>query len=188
MPFFPEKDSLYIMVSQSGETADTLEALRLINFSGDIPTLALTNTPSSTMVRESSGFLLMQAGPEIAVASTKAFSSQLASLFFLAYKFALERGAVTKEEMLEAQDDLFVAAEILESTIETYKNDIVKFLAPRYSCYDRFIFLGRHISYPFALEAALKLKEVSYIFAQCYPSGELKHGPIALIDDKILLP
>jgi len=136
------------------------------------------------MVREAKGFLLMQAGPEIAVASTKAFSCQLASLFFLACKIALERGKISSEQMEEMLEELLVAAEILESSIEMYKTDIIKRLAPRYSCFDRFIFLGRNISYPFALEAALKLKEISYIFAQCYPSGELKHGPIALVDSK----
>jgi glutamine---fructose-6-phosphate transaminase (isomerizing) len=86
--------------------------------------------------------------------------------------------------MKQAETDLFVTAEILESTIETYKWDIIQSLGRMYASYDRFIFLGRHITYPFALEAALKLKEVSYIFAQCYPAGELKHGPIALVDEK----
>lgn len=184
MPFFSKEDTLYIMVSQSGETADTLEALRLVN-SFDLPTVVITNVASSSMVRESGGFLLMQAGPEISVASTKAFSTQVAVFYWLAYRIALERNLISWNEMHEAEEDLFITAELLEATIEIYKLAITQDLAPRYAQFDRFIFLGRHINYPFAMEAALKLKEISYIFSQCYPAGELKHGPIALIDDKI---
>lgn len=183
MPFFPETNSLFVMVSQSGETADTLEALRLVN-SFDIPTLAITNVTSSTMVREATGFLPMQAGPEISVASTKAFSTQLATLYWLAHKIAFERGTITLAEMQRAEEDIYVCAEVLESAIDTYKLQITQELAKKYAQFDRFIFLGRHVSYPFAMEAALKLKEISYIFSQCYPAGELKHGPIALIDEK----
>jgi len=171
------------MVSQSGETADTLEALRLINSFG-VSTIALTNVPTSSMVREASGFLPMQAGPEISVASTKAFSTQVATLYWLANRLALERGDITGEQMHNAEEDLFITAEVLEAAIEIHKLRITQELAKKYAQYDRFIFLGRHISYPFAMEAALKLKEISYIFSQCYPAGELKHGPIALIDDR----
>jgi len=183
MTLFPEPESVYIMISQSGETADTLEALRLVN-SCDLPTIAITNVASSSMVREAGGFLPMQAGPEISVASTKAFSTQLATLYWLANRMALERGIISEEEMYTAEEQLFIAAEVLEASIEMYKFAITQELAPKYAQYDRFIFLGRHISYPFALEASLKLKEISYIFAQCYPAGELKHGPIALVDAK----
>ncbi len=183
MPFFPDSQSAFIMVSQSGETADTLEAMRLVN-SFEIPTIALTNVSSSSMVREAQGFLPMQAGPEISVASTKAFSTQLASLYWLANRVAYERGMIGRGAMSAAQEDLLVTAEILESAIETYKLKITSELAGFYARFDRFIFLGRHVSYPFALEAALKLKEISYIFSQCYPAGELKHGPIALIDQR----
>jgi glucosamine--fructose-6-phosphate aminotransferase (isomerizing) len=181
MPFFADKDSAFLFISQSGETADTLECLRLIN-SFELPTIALTNVSSSTMVRESTGFLAMQAGPEISVASTKAFSNQLASLYWLAHRMAFERDLIAWDDVTKSETDLLVAAEILESVIDTYKLKITAELAPKYAKYDRFIFLGRHVSYPFAMEAALKLKEVSYIFAQCYPAGELKHGPIALVD------
>lgn len=183
MPFFSDPHSIYFMVSQSGETADTLEALRLIN-SFEQHSIAITNVASSTMVREASGFLPMQAGPEISVASTKAFSTQVATLYWLANRMALDRGEINIEQMAESEANLFVASEILEAAIEIYKFRIMHDLAPRYAMYDRFIFLGRHISYPFAMEAALKLKEISYIFAQCYPAGELKHGPIALVDEK----
>lgn len=181
MKFFPDPRSLYIMVSQSGETADTLEALRRLK-TYNVPTLVLTNVASSTMVREADGFLLTQAGYEIAVASTKAFSTQLAALYWFAKRLALEKSLITPEQMELAQEDLLVAAEVLENSIENYKTHIIKVVAQRYAAMKKCIFLGRHISYPFALEAALKLKEISYIFAQCYPAGELKHGPLALID------
>ncbi len=182
MPFFKPEDSLFIFVSQSGETADTLEALRVVKMS-DVPTLTITNVPSSTMVREADGFLPMQAGPEISVASTKAFSCQVSMLFWLANKFAFGKNLINEKQMQESEEDVFIAAEVLESTMESYKWNITQSLAKIYSKYKKFIFLGRNISYPFAMEAALKLKEISYIFAQCYPAGELKHGPIALIDD-----
>lgn len=181
MHFFPQEDSLHIAISQSGETADTLEAIRMIN-GMNLATTAVTNVESSTMVRECDGFLLTQAGPEVAVASTKAFSTQLTVLFWLANRLALQKGIIGPNEMKRAEEDLLVAAEVLENSIENYKFDIVKHLAPKYAQYRKCIFLGRHISYPFALEAALKLKEISYIFSQAYPAGELKHGPLALVD------
>lgn len=181
MPFFPEDKSIYIAISQSGETADTLEALRMVN-AAQLPTAALTNVASSTMVREAGGFLLTQAGHEVAVASTKAFSTQLTALYWLANRLAVKKKLIPAKKMHEAEEDLLVAAEVLENTIENYKLDITRHLARKYAFYKNGIFLGRHISYPFAMEAALKLKEISYIFAQSYPAGELKHGSLALID------
>jgi glucosamine--fructose-6-phosphate aminotransferase (isomerizing) len=181
MSFFSESKNVYIAISQSGETADTLEALRMIN-SMNLPTVALTNVSSSTMVREAGGFLLTQAGQEVAVASTKAFSTQVAALFWLAHRLALEKGIITQQQMEQAEEDLLVAAEVLENCIENYKIEIMQTLGRKYAQYKKSIFLGRHISYPFALEASLKLKEVAYVFAQCYPAGELKHGPLALVD------
>jgi len=183
MPFFPDTNSLYIAISQSGETADTLEALRLIS-SMQLPTVTLTNVASSTMVRQADGFLLTQAGQEIAVASTKAFSTQVAALFWLANRMALEKGIITPLQMELAEEDLLIAAEVLENSIENYKIEIVQTLARKYAQYKKCIFLGRHVSYPFAMEAALKLKEIAYVFAQCYPAGELKHGPLALVDSE----
>lgn len=183
MPFFPEKNSFYLAISQSGETADTLEALRMIN-SYNCPTAIITNVASSTMVRESNGFLLTQAGPEIAVASTKAFSTQIAALYWLANQIAIKKGILPLTYLENVEKDLLVCSEVLESSIENYKFDILNGLATKYSKFKKFIFLGRHISYPFAMESALKLKEISYIFAQAYPAGELKHGPIALIDEE----
>lgn len=179
--FFPKKKSLYIAISQSGETADTLEALRMVQET-EVLTAAVTNVASSTLVREAGGFLLTQAGHEVAVASTKAFSTQIAALYWLAHRLALEKGQITRLDMERAEEDLLIAAELLENGIENYKMDIMRTLAKKYAQFNRFIFLGRHISYPFAQEAALKLKEISYIFSQSYPAGELKHGPLALVD------
>ncbi|HLE76291.1 MAG TPA: glutamine--fructose-6-phosphate transaminase (isomerizing) [Candidatus Babeliales bacterium] len=181
LPFFPAKNSIFIAISQSGETADTLEAVRMVN-EFNIPTVALTNVSSSTMLREAGGFVLTQAGREIAVASTKAFSTQITALYWLAHRIAYEKKIITAAQLEGAQEDLLIAAEVLENTIENYKLSIIKELAPRYARYGKMIFLGRHSSYPFALEAALKLKEIAYIFAATYPAGELKHGPLALID------
>lgn len=181
MPMFPEEHSLYVAISQSGETADTLEPLRLVK-QLDLPTVVLTNVASSTMVREAAGFFLTQAGPEVAVASTKAFSTQLVALYWLAHRIAVEKGLVTPDAMIKVYEDVAIAAEILENSIENYKYRIINHDAQFYSQFSRFIFLGRHVSYPFAMEAALKLKEITYSFAEAYPAGELKHGPLALID------
>lgn len=183
-PFFPEKNSMFVAISQSGETADTLEALRMINET-EIPTVALTNVASSSMVREATGFLLTQAGPEISVASTKAFTAQVSALYWLAHRIAYEKKLITARELEIAQEDLLLVAEILENAIETYKRQIITIDVPFYKDVKNFIFLGRHVSFPFALEAALKLKEIAYIFVDCYPAGELKHGSLALVDETV---
>jgi glucosamine--fructose-6-phosphate aminotransferase (isomerizing) len=181
MPLLPTDNTIYGLLSQSGETADTLEALRLIN-NMDLPTIALTNEPSSTLVREANGFLLTQAGHENAAASTKSFSTQLVMLYWFAHRLAIEKGIIDESYLQIAEKDLLIAAEVLENSIENYKFAIEETLAKRYSQYQNIIFLGRHISYPFAMEATLKLKKISYIFAECYPAGELKHGSLTLID------
>ena len=181
MSFFPEKNSLAIAISQSGETADTLESVRFLNAAG-VHTIALVNVVSSTMVRETKGYLPTYAGPEVAVASTKAFSAQVAALYWLAHKIALEKGLIKPKDLKTAEDELLIVAEVLESSIEQYKRDIIQKLAPYYAQFKHALFLGRHISYPFAMEASLKLKEISYIFTDCYPAAELKHGPLALVD------
>lgn len=181
--FFSEEQVIYIVISQSGETADTLEAVRFLK-EHDQTVVALTNVLSSSIVRESDGFLLTHAGPEVAVASTKAFSTQVAALYWLVNRIAVERGVITQKAFEQAQDNLFVAAEYLENSLENFKHTIVETLAPEYAPYEKFIFLGRHISFPFAQEAALKLKEIAYVFAQAYPAGELKHGPLALVDSQ----
>ncbi|MCL4361081.1 glutamine--fructose-6-phosphate transaminase (isomerizing) [Candidatus Dependentiae bacterium] len=182
MPIFEAKNTIYFGVSQSGETADTLEAINLINLY-NMHTVAVTNIASSAIVRESNGILLTQAGKEVAVASTKAFTAQLAAFYWLANKLALAKELITKEQFIKAENDLKLAGQILEDVIENFKIQIIEKFAPYYSKFKNFIFLGRNISYPFALEAALKLKEITYCHAQCYPAGELKHGPIALIDN-----
>lgn len=182
--FFKKKNHLYIAISQSGETADTLEAIRLVK-EHDGATLALTNVASSTMVRECDGFLLTQAGPEIAVASTKAFSTQIAALYWLAHSIAFYKKLITQKQFEQSEIDLFATAEILENVIEQYKHEIMTEVAPFYKRYKQFIFIGRHNSYPFAKEAALKLKEIAYVFADAYPAGELKHGPLALVDESL---
>lgn len=186
MPFFPEKNTLYIIISQSGETADALEALRLIKNHG-IHTIALTNVATSTIVREADGFLLTHAGFEVAVASTKAFSTQLAALYWLAYRIAVEKKLIDSVDLFQAEENLLIVAYVLESTLERYRDKIEHQYAPHYAHYDKALFLGRHISYPLAMESALKLKEIAYVFAQSYPAGELKHGPLALVDDTMLV-
>lgn len=185
-PFFHEVNTLHCMLSQSGETADTLDALRFIKSFGQ-NTIAITNVAPSSMTREAGGFLSLQAGPEVAVASTKVFSNHVATLYWLAHKMALERGAMTPEAMHNAETDLLVAAQVLDATMKRYAPSISQELAPRFARYDRFIFLGRHVSYPLAMEAALKLKETSYICAQAYPAGEFLHGPLALVDNKTVV-
>jgi len=182
--FFPTKNALYIAISQSGETADVLEAIRLIN-KHELPTIALTNVASSSLVRECKGYWLTQAGPEIAVASTKAFSTQLTALYWLAHYSALAKGHINAQQMAKAEQELLKAADLLEVTLERYKLEMLTEDGPMYSAFTKYIFVGRHISYPFALEAALKLKEISYIFAQAYPAGELKHGPLALVEKTV---
>lgn len=179
--FFPDANSLYVTISQSGETADTLEALRMIN-QLELPSMAVTNVSSSTMVREAGGFLLTQAGREVAVASTKAFSTQLTVLYWFAHRMALSKGLITESDMQQAEQNLLLVAELLETNLQHYTLVIDTMFAARYAQYKKAIFLGRHMSYPFAMEAALKLKEIAYIFSQCYPAGELKHGPLALVD------
>ncbi|MFA6065841.1 MAG: glutamine--fructose-6-phosphate transaminase (isomerizing) [Candidatus Babeliaceae bacterium] len=181
---FVNQKNLYCFISQSGETADTLEALRLVNESSQI-TMAVTNVASSSMVREAQGFLLTQAQQEISVASTKAFSAQIGLLYLLAHRIAVTKGILPLDAMNTAFNDVMLAAEILEGSIEKYASKIVRELAPKYAHYKQFIFIGRHSSYSFALEAALKLKELSYIFVDCYPAGELKHGALALVDETI---
>jgi glucosamine--fructose-6-phosphate aminotransferase (isomerizing) len=180
--FFAQQNGLYVFISQSGETADTLEALRLVNTYG-LSTIALTNVATSTIVREANGFLLTHAGPEVAVASTKAFSTQLAALYWLAHYIALEKDIIEEIDLRRAETDLYAVAHVLENSIEQHKKAIDQVHALRYAHHDKAFFLGRHISYPFAMEVALKLKEIAYVCADSYAAGELKHGSLALVDD-----
>lgn len=184
--FFNEPDTLFIAISQSGETADTLEAVRFLQAHNQT-VIALTNVASSSLARESTGFLLTHAGPEVAVASTKAFSTQVVTLYWFACRIAFERKILTQQQYDLEKNDLLVAAELLETTLENQKHVLKDTIAPYYKSYEKALFLGRHIGYPFAQEAALKLKEISYIFAQAYPAGELKHGPLALINNDVFV-
>ena len=184
MTFFPQENTLYIVISQSGETADVLEALRLIN-EYDLSTVALTNVATSTVVREAKGFLQTHAGPEVAVASTKAFSTQLAALYWLAHRIALEKKLIDRAALFQAEEDVLRAAELMEKNLEDHRHVIDTQYVPQYAQYDVAMFLGRDISYPLAMESALKIKEVAYVFAVSYPAGELKHGSLALVDETI---
>ena len=177
-----EKNSLAIFVSQSGETADTLAALRYCN-QNEMKTLGIVNVNESTISREASMALQIHAGPEIGVASTKAFTCQLTILYFLAIKAAKEKG------LINALDEAKLIKSILSIpslVVDTLSLDTeIKNAALELSKSSNALFLGRGVMYPLALEGALKLKEISYIHAEGYASGELKHGPIALVDENM---
>ncbi len=175
-------DMLTVVISQSGETADTLEAQREAKQHGS-KTLAICNVVGSTLTREASGALMTHAGPEISVASTKAFTSQLTALFVLAMYLGQVRETLTPEESSKLVQELLRLPGKLEQVLsyESIYDDLVKKL---FRSTD-FLFLGRGIHFPIALEGALKLKEISYIHAEGYPAGEMKHGPNALIDENL---
>ncbi len=176
------KDVLTVVISQSGETADTLAAQREAKQKGSI-TLAICNVIGSMATREASGTILTHAGPEIGVASTKAFTCQLTALFILAMHLGQARGALSPEESRRLVQELVRVPGKLEAILDhdAVYDDIVKRLFRA----NDFLFLGRGIHFPIALEGALKLKEISYIHAEGYPAGEMKHGPNALIDENL---
>ncbi|OAN51333.1 glutamine--fructose-6-phosphate aminotransferase [Paramagnetospirillum marisnigri] len=177
-----EPGGLAIFISQSGETADTLAALRYCRAHGQ-HTLALVNVPESTISREAEATLLTLAGPEIGVASTKAFTTQLVVLACLAVGMARSRGAISGETEAEICQAL---AEVPARVAEFLRrDDEIRLMAQGISEARDVLYLGRGASFPIALEGALKLKEISYIHAEGYAAGELKHGPIALIDDSV---
>jgi glucosamine--fructose-6-phosphate aminotransferase (isomerizing) len=175
-------ETLTVLISQSGETADTLAAQRETKQKGS-RTLAIVNVMGSAISRDAAGTMLTHAGPEIGVASTKAFTAQLAALFILAMALGQARGALTPEESIDLAQELFLIPGKLEAilTADTPYEDLARML---FKSTD-FLFLGRGIHYPIALEGALKLKEISYIHAEGYPAGEMKHGPNALIDESL---
>ncbi|MCL2831246.1 MAG: glutamine--fructose-6-phosphate transaminase (isomerizing) [Betaproteobacteria bacterium] len=176
----PDPETLVVAVSQSGETADTLAALRHARSLGMSRCLAICNVPESSLVREASLRFITRAGPEIGVASTKAFTTQLAALYLLTLTLARQRGRLSPEreaEELRALNHLPAAVgKLLELEAE------IRVWAERFAEKQHALFLGRGRHYPIALEGALKLKEISYIHAEAYPAGELKHGPLALVD------
>lgn len=175
-------DVLFLAITQSGETADTLAALKVAKDCG-CPTISVCNVVGSTAARESGGVIYTHAGPEIGVASTKAFTTQIASLYMLGIFLGELNGFLPKEERCKHINSLIKIPEQMENILS--KDAEIEELAKKYKDYSNFLFLGRHLNYPVALEGALKLKEISYIHAEGYPAGEMKHGPIALIDENM---
>lgn len=177
-PIIGEND-LLVAISQSGETADTLAALKEAKRKGAM-TLAICNVVESNLAREADHVLYTHAGPEIGVASTKTFATQLVVLFLLALRIGRESGALSSEEGKTLIKELVRVPHLMEEMLKT-SNRVAK-IARKYLHARDFLYLGRGINYPIALEGALKLKEISYVHAEGYPAGEMKHGPIALID------
>jgi glutamine---fructose-6-phosphate transaminase (isomerizing) len=173
---------LAIVITQSGETADTLAALREARRKG-ASSVAICNVVGSMATREAQGTVYTHAGPEIGVASTKAFTSQLVALQLLALYLAQVRGTLAPKEIRRHIEELLQMPHVLEQTLRA--SAATEKVAERFYNRSDFLFLGRGINYPIALEGALKLKEISYIHAEGYPAGEMKHGPIALIDEQM---
>ncbi len=178
--FHLPKDSVALIVSQSGETADTLACLREIKKRGT-KVLGIVNVVGSTIARECDGGTYVHAGPEISVASTKAFTAQVVAMLMFGGMLAEYHGG-DPEIIAEYTKELSILPEEIEKVLNAHR-DTMKEIAKKYAKYDDALYLGRDTAYPIALEGALKLKEISYIHAEGYASGELKHGPIALIDD-----
>ncbi|AKB77674.1 Glucosamine--fructose-6-phosphate aminotransferase (isomerizing) [Methanosarcina horonobensis HB-1 = JCM 15518] len=172
--------TLAIAITQSGETADTLAAVREI-MSYNCPTLAITNVVGSTITREANSVLYTRAGPEIGVAATKTFSTQLTLLYLLAVKFALVRGKVSPDYVKSFITELRKVPGKIQQVLN--QKESIKECAESFARSKSYFFLGRHLNYPIALEGALKLKEISYVHAEGFAAGELKHGPIALLDE-----
>ena len=175
-------DSLVIAISQSGETMDTLMALRHAKAQG-ARTLAICNTVGSTIPRESDAVVYTYAGPEIAVASTKAFLTQIVAAYLVGLYLAQARGAMFEDEIRAVLADLSDMPQKVDLVLDTVEP--VRALAQKFATASSVLFLGRHVGYPVALEGALKLKELAYMHAEGFPAGELKHGPIALIEDGV---
>lgn len=171
---------LIVAISQSGETADTLAALRHAKSLGQTKTLAICNVPESAIVRECALRFITRAGPEIGVASTKAFTTQLAALFLLTLVMTKVKGRLTQDQESAFIDQLRHLPVAVNKVLEL--EDEIKVWAQRFADKHHALFLGRGRHYPIAMEGALKLKEISYIHAEAYPAGELKHGPLALVD------
>jgi glucosamine--fructose-6-phosphate aminotransferase (isomerizing) len=177
-----DQHTLTIAISQSGETADTLAALREARRLGS-RAMAICNVMESTIARESDGALYTHAGPEIGVASTKAFTTQLAALFLTAVWLGRRRGALSAERAGKLLDEIRQLPRHFDSLLA--QEEVYHQIARDFSAARSFLFLGRGINWPIALEGALKLKEISYIHAEGYAFGEMKHGPIALIDEEM---
>jgi glucosamine--fructose-6-phosphate aminotransferase (isomerizing) len=179
-----EKDDLVVVISQSGETADTLAALRQAKANG-LKTLAVVNVLGSSIAREADRVLYTLAGPEIAVATTKAYSAQLLCMYVLAAELARAKGAVDEEKYKELIAEILTLPEKTERILED-KGRVQWFAAKYANAHDMF-FIGRGLDYAISLEGSLKMKEISYIHSEAYAAGELKHGTISLIEDGILV-
>ncbi|MGB5562919.1 MAG: glutamine--fructose-6-phosphate transaminase (isomerizing) [Sedimenticolaceae bacterium] len=177
-----QPDTLFVTISQSGETADTLAALRSAKKAGYIGSLVVCNVPESSLVRESDVALMTRAGPEIGVASTKAFTTQLVALRLMTLALAKRRG-LTAEQENEWVEELQALPRQVEVVLKL--SEAIEKMAQSFSDMQNALFLGRGTFYPIAMEGALKLKEISYIHAEAYPAGELKHGPLALVDERM---
>jgi glucosamine--fructose-6-phosphate aminotransferase (isomerizing) len=175
-------ETLVVAVSQSGETADTLGAVKAARLKG-CPILAITNVVGSALTREATGVLAMHAGPEIGVASTKAFATMIVAVYLLGLWLGRQRNAITAEDVKKRIHDLVEIPRLVEKTLEL--DGEISALARELAHARDFLYLGRGVQYPIALEGALKLKEISYIHAEGYAGGEMKHGPIALIADAL---
>ena len=173
-------ETLVVAVSQSGETADTIGAVKAAKLRG-CPVLTITNVVGSALAREATGVLYMHAGPEIGVASTKAFLTMVVSTYLLGLWLGRQRGALPAEDVKKRIHDLVEIPRLVETALE--QDGRIAALARELSGAKDFLYLGRGLQFPIALEGALKLKEISYIHAEGYAAGEMKHGPIALIDD-----
>jgi glucosamine--fructose-6-phosphate aminotransferase (isomerizing) len=179
-----DSKTLTVCISQSGETADTLAAQRESKQKGS-PTLAICNVKGSMITREAAGTILTHAGPEIGVASTKAFTSQIAALLLLASHLGQIRGKLSPDSALKLMLESLQIPHKMETVLQADATGLYESLARQFFRQSDFLYLGRGIHYPIALEGALKLKEISYIHAEGYPSGEMKHGPNALIDENL---
>lgn len=177
-----DANTMTLAVSQSGETIDTLEAARHAKRQGS-HVIAVTNTVGSSIAREAEGVFYTHAGPEIGVAATKTFATQMVALDLVALFLAQVRGTMFPEEIAQMLEEMSGLPAAVEKALEL--DDQVRVIAKKYADARDFLFIGRHTGYPVALEGALKLKEISYIHAEGYPAGELKHGPIALVEEGI---
>jgi glutamine---fructose-6-phosphate transaminase (isomerizing) len=179
-----DSKTLTVCISQSGETADTLAGQREAKLKGS-PTLAICNVMGSMVTREAAGSILTHAGPEIGVASTKAFTSQLTALLLLAAHLGQVRGKLTADASRSLMQEFTRIPHKIEMVLQSEESGVYENLARQLFRHTDFLYLGRGIHYPIALEGALKLKEISYIHAEGYPAGEMKHGPNALIDENL---
>jgi glucosamine--fructose-6-phosphate aminotransferase (isomerizing) len=179
----PDPRALVVVISQSGETADTIAALQHAHQLGQPGSLAICNVPESSLIRNSALKFLTRAGPEIGVASTKAFTAQLSSLLVLAMTLAKVRGRISREKEVEFLETLRQLPSALANALRTEPE--IAGWAEKFAGFEHALFLGRGVHYPIAMEGALKLKEISYIHAEAYAAGELKHGPLALIDARM---